>query len=149
QGEQGELVTRPIDAGALRAPEAAETRQQQADRELDGVLGNAFERAARDDARCYDQDERGPRTRGGQPEPSLRAAERDHDEDDLEPLQQDALEGDGERVPVEPGVFFGSRSSRLLALPAKGLVLVVKRLVPTRAEDRLPQPLQPEREQQR
>ena len=46
--EQRELVAGPVDAGALGAPEAAEARQQQPDRELDRVLGHARERPVRE-----------------------------------------------------------------------------------------------------
>ena len=49
--EQRELVAGPVDAGALRAPEAAEAGEQEADGELDRVLGHARERPLREDPR--------------------------------------------------------------------------------------------------
>ena len=48
-----------------------------------------------------------------------------------------------------PARSLAARCRGLLALRAEGLVLVVQRLVAARAQDRLAQPLQPEREQQR
>ena len=86
----------------------------------------------------------------GEPETPLRAPERDHDEGDLEALEQHALERDREPVPVHPErarLFAAAAAS--LALRAKDLLLVVQRLVAARAQDRLPQPLQPEAEQER
>ena len=103
----------------------------------------------REDPGDDDDDERGRCAGDREPEVALRAAERDHDEDDLEPLEQHALERDGERVPVEAETSFVPGRRGLLALLAERLVLVVQILEAARAEDRLAQPLQSEREQQR
>src|SRR4029077_5898675 len=69
-------------------------------------------------------------------------AEAHHDEGDLEALEEDALEGDREADPVDPGR--GHR--RLLAerrdLARVDCLLVVLRLPPAGAEDRLRQPLE-------
>ena len=66
------------------------------------------------------------------------AAEADHDEHDLEPFEEDALERDRERVPVDPPRSAGRRHPRPpRALCAKRLVLVVERLVAARAQYRL------------
>src|SRR5262249_4194331 len=105
-GQQGELVCVPVDTRALGAPEAAQASQQQAVRALDRVLREPLERAAREHA-CRDDDDEGcGGARGGEAVRLLRAPESDHDEDDLQALEQDALEGDGERVPVETGLLF-------------------------------------------
>ena len=52
---------------------------------------------------------------GGQARAALSAAERDHDEDHLESFEQDALERDRERVPVQSGAL----SSRAAPRPAR------------------------------
>ena len=74
--------------------------------------------------------------------------ERDHDEDDLDALQEDAFEGDDEREPVEAIALLVARRSRGFRLLAELLLLVVHRLQPRGAEDRLAQPLEAEDEQQ-
>ena len=47
------------------------------------------------------------------------AAERDHDEDDLEALEEDALEADDERRPVEPAPLVRPGAARRLGLLAE------------------------------
>ncbi len=84
----------------------------------------------------------------GERDRALRAAEREDDEHDLEPLEQDALEREDEAVPVEAGALDVRRSLRVGELAREDRVLVVQRFEPARAEDRLPQPLQPEDEEQ-
>ena len=64
-------------------------------------------------------------------------------------LEEHPLERDDEREPVEPESSVLARPGGGLALLAKRLRLVVHRLEPGRAEDRLAQPLQPEDEEQR
>ena len=89
-----------------------------------------------------------PRRRPPRARAVLRAAEGEDDEGDLEALEQDALERDGERVPVDAAR--GVARPRLpLAARAEGRGLVVQGHVAGRAQDRLAQPLQPEGEQQR
>src|SRR6266516_2366830 len=119
-----------MDSGALGAPEAAEARQQKTHRELDRVLRHALERPAREHSCDNNEQECSCGAGRGEPEPPLSAAERDHDEYDLEPFQQNALERDSERVPVEPGTLLVPCSGGLLALPPESRVLVVKGLVP-------------------
>ena len=87
--------------------------------------------------------------RGRECDPGLGCSKRDDDEHDLEPFEQHALECDGERVPVHPGRCPTTHPGRLLALGSERGTLVVQRLVATRAEDRLAQPLQTEHQQQR
>jgi len=89
--EQRELAAGPVDAGALGAPEAAEAREQEADDELDRVLRHARERPLRDDSSDDHDHERACGACGCESELALRASEGDHDEYDLEPLEQDAL----------------------------------------------------------
>jgi hypothetical protein len=85
--EQRELVAGPVDAGALGAPEAAEAGEQETDDELDRVFRHARERPLREDS-CDDHDhECDPGAGGCESELTLSAAEGDHDEDDLEPLE--------------------------------------------------------------
>src|SRR5437764_983534 len=66
-----------------------------------------------------------------------------------EPLEQHSLEREGEAVPVESCPLFPRSRSRAFELAGEDRVLVVERLVAARAQDRLSQPLQAEREQQR
>ncbi len=135
--------------GTLGRPEDAEGREQQADCELDRVLGHARERRAHQGPDDHDDDERGSRRRRGEPELPLGAAEADDDERDLEPFEQDALERNRERVPVEPGPLVVRRGGSISPLREEDLFLVVQRLVAARSQDRLAQPLQPEAEQER
>ena len=124
-------------------------REQEADGELDRVLGHALERprarAARRRRRTTSAAAAAAAARPIRPcvAPNVMTMN-----DDLEPLEQHALEGDGERVPVDPvaGALAGRRG-RALLLPER-LGLVVLGLEAARAEDRLAQPLEPEDEQQ-
>src|SRR5204862_63633 len=68
---------------------------------------------------------------------------------DLEALEQHALEREREAVPVEPRALLVRSRLRLRDLAREDRILVVEGLVAARAQDRLAQPLQPEREQQR
>ena len=96
-----------------------------------------------------DDDQGRPRPQHSKTQPPLGAPERDHDEDDLEALEQDSLERDGEPVPVQRRSPVRSSRRGQVALPPKRLILVVQRLVAARAQDRFPQPLEPEHEKQR
>ena len=78
----------------------------------------------------------------------LRAAERDHDERDLESLEEHALERDGEGVPVDRAGT-PRACSAASTLFFEDLFFVVQRLQPAGAQDRLAQPLQTEHQQQR
>ena len=139
----------PVRSGALDGPEGAEGRQHQTDRELDRVLGHPRQRRTHQHADDGDQRRALRRRRPRRAAmPALRAAERDHDERDLEPFEQHALEGDRERVPVETGALAGAACG-LGALLREDRLLVVQGLVPARAQDRLAQPLQAEDEQER
>ncbi len=89
---------------------------------------------------------RGRRDR--QSEPPLGRAEGDDDEGDLEALEEHALEGDGERVPIHLPRAGERDGAGLPALTRERLRFVVQRLVAGGAEDRLAQPLQAESEQQ-
>ena len=80
---------------------------------------------------------------------SLGASEGHDDERDLEALEQHPLERDGERVPVHSRRRFASRGACLCALALECDTLVVERQVAARAQDRLAEPLQTERQQQR
>src|SRR5439155_9636186 len=82
-------------------------------------------------------------------EPTLGGSEGDDDEDHLEAFEKDALEGDGERVPVEAATLLDARRGGALAFLAKRFLLVVQRLVAARPQDRLAKPLEAEDEQQR
>ena len=136
------------DAEALDRPEGAERREQQPHRELDRVLGDTSERLVQREPGDEDDcpagrracDRRGHRVRV-QPEG-------DDDEDHLEAFEEDALETDDEAEPVEAGLRLRTGAAGRLGLLAEGLLLVVQRLQPRRAEDRLAQPLQAEDEQQ-
>ena len=146
-GEERDVVAGPVDARALGAPEEAEARQHHSDRELDGVLGHARERRAHEHADDDDEHDRGRGARDGEAESPLRAPN---------VITMNATSSPSSRTPLNATVnpYQSSRPTRsppprsLLALPREDLVLVVQRLVAARAQDRLAQPLQPEREQQ-
>jgi len=77
-------------------------------------------------------------------------AEAQHDEDDLHPLEEDRLERDDEPESVAPRAT-RSRTGRIAQLGDRvsvDPVLVMKGLVPARPQDRLPEPGQPEHEQE-
>ena len=101
------------------------------------------------DADDGDEHERDAGAERGEPDAALRAAEREDDERDLEPLEQHALEREREAVPVEARALLVPCGARLRQLAREDRRLVVQRLVAARAQDRLAQPLQPEHEQQR
>ena len=143
------VVSRPVRACAFGRPEDAERRQHHADGELERVLRHARERRAHEHADDHDEHERAAGAERGEVDPALRAAERHDDERDLEPLEQDALEREREAVPVEAGALARLRGARLFELSREDRRLVVQRLVAARTQDRLAQPLEPEREQQR
>ena len=113
------------------------------------VLRHVGERAVRGGADC-EHDGAGHRgARGGQRDVVGVEPEGDDDEDDLQALEEDALEGHDEAEPVEAEVALGPGGPAGLELLAVDLVLVVESLQPRRAEDRLAQPLEPEDQQQR
>ena len=95
-----------------------------------------------------DEDEGGNGSGRGERDRALRATEREDDEHDLEPLEQHALEREDEAVPVEAGPLDVRGALRVGELAREDRVLVVQRLEAARTEDRLPQPLQPEDEEQ-
>ena len=75
--------------------------------------------------------------------------EREHDEHDLEPLEQHALERNREGVGIEPGTVDAPRRAGGRELLLVRLALIVERLQPGGAQDRLAKPLQAEDQQQR
>src|SRR4051812_41008369 len=87
QAEKRELVAGPRYARTLGRPEGAEGRQQEPDSELDRVLWDARERRVHEHSDGCDEHERRSCSRCREPEPSLRAPERDHDERDFEALE--------------------------------------------------------------
>ncbi|MEG3805339.1 hypothetical protein DBT46_005790, partial [Aerococcus mictus] len=54
KGNQGDVVTGPINAQALACPENAEGRQHDADTEFQGVLGDLRQRFVNGDTNCQD-----------------------------------------------------------------------------------------------
>ena len=92
----------PVDPDPLPGPERPKRRQHQADDELQAVLGDARKRPMDRDRRAARGRPRG-RTERGRPELTGRRAEGHDDERDLETLEQDALERDGEADPVHAG----------------------------------------------
>ena len=76
-------------------------------------------------------------------------AEGDDDEDDLEALEEDALEGDDEAEPVEPELALGTGRAGGRKLLLEDRVLVVDGLETGGAENRLAQPLEAEDEKER
>ena len=146
--EDRRIRARPVRAGALGRPERAEGREHHADGELHGVLGHRGQRGANEHPGTRDHDERRRRPARGERDAPLRAAERQHDEGHLQPLEQHPLEREHEPVEVEARAHLDVRSPRLLELVRERGLLVVQRLEAARAQDRLPQPLQSEGEQQ-
>src|SRR4029077_15988622 len=105
QGDSGKdrgVRAGPLDTGALAAPEDAEARQQHADDELQRVLRPALERPAPDEPDRDDDDNGSCSGSDRETELALRAPEADDDERNLEAFEQDALEGDGERITIRP-----------------------------------------------
>ena len=98
-----------------------------------------------DDEHEHERDDR-PRDRGHVVRRAR--AEAHDDEHDFEALQQDALEGHRERVPVEAETLLAGGAPRGGRLGGERFVLVVQRDIPGAAEDGLPQPLQAEGEQE-
>jgi hypothetical protein len=117
QSDERKLVSRPARPRAFDGPEAAEARQHHADCELDPVLGYACQGGSYQHTDGRDGKEGGTRGSGGERQAALAAVEADDDESDLEPFKQDALEGEGECVPVEARPFLVGRSGRLVATP--------------------------------
>ena len=74
-----------------------------------------------------------------------RAPDRDHDEDDLEPFEEDALEGQDKADPVAAGDGLTELVDRLLV----GAVLVMHGHDARRAQHGFVQPAQAEQQQQR
>src|SRR5262249_6032646 len=146
---QRRITARPVDARTLGAPEGAERCQHHADGERERVLRHATERAADDDTGDDDEDHGGDRAGDREWNAPLCAAEGEDDEGALEPLEQTALERDGEPVPADAGapLALGREPRRGLALVDR--VLVADGTPAARAQDRLAQPLEPEDEQQR
>ena len=108
--------------------------------------GHARQRFVDDDGGDEHDDQRGRGADRRQPDVALSAPERHHDEGDLEALEEHTLEGDGERVPVVTG--FAARGAQQRDLGLVDRLFVVHGLEPAGAQDRLPQPLQTEQEQQ-
>ena len=102
----------------------------------------------RDDSGDRDEDDRSGGADRGERDRSLRAPERQDDERNFEPFEQHPLERHGECVPVEACTRFVSGCARFGDLVRECLLFVVQRLVPARAQDCFPQPLQTEHEQQ-
>ena len=115
------------------------------DGELDRVFGHARKRRTQRDSDGDDEHERCGRTERRERDASLGAPERQDDERHLEPLEEHALERQREAVRVDAVAYASGLRSRLVELLSEDRVLVVQRLVPARAQDRLAQPLQPER----
>ena len=87
-------------APAPSPPQKIQARQQHPDDELERVLRHARKWPAHDEADRDDQHDCGGGRADGQAQPRLHAAEADDDERDLQALEQNAFERDGERVPV-------------------------------------------------
>ena len=101
-----------------------------ADRELHRVLRGRARAAAHAPPRRRHEHDGGTGADRREADVALRGAEREHDERDLEALEEDALERERERVPVEAarsvaGALRAPSSSR-----AKIAILVVERLEP-------------------
>ena len=116
-------------AGALGAPEDAERREHHADGELHRVLRHARQRRSHRKAGRHHDRHRRERGHRGEADPVLVGAEREHDEHDLEPVEQHALERDRERVAVMPARSAVRHGSSALGSPRKR-GLVVQRLEP-------------------
>ena len=136
------------DAQALERPEGAEGREQQPDDVLQRVLGDLGQRPV--EGRAGGQHDHGRDERGtdGDRHVAGAEAERDHDEDDLDPLEEHALERDDEGEPVQAEPALGRRLPGGRRRGAELLLLVVQALEAARAQHRLAQPLEAEDEHQ-
>ena len=103
EAEDGQVGSGPMQAEAFAEPERPETADQDADRELQRVLRDAGQRPA--------ERQRGERHHDGGPDGSharrddhvAGGANREDDEDDLEPLEDHGLEGGDERDGIPAG----------------------------------------------
>ena len=146
--------------GARRPIRASPLRRPPSDQKIPNVVSitptanfmrspDPRERRADGEADARDEHERASGAGRRERDRALRAAEREDDEHDLEPLQQHAFEREDEAVPVDARALDVRRTLGFGKLPREDRVLVVECLVAARAQDRLPQPLQAEDEQQR
>src|SRR6267142_1582949 len=138
-----------MEAEAFADPERPETADQNADRELQRVLRHARQRPA--------ERQGGERHRDGGPDGSQArrddhvagGSNREDDEDDLEALEDHSLERGDERDGIPPGRcrFGGAGQRRGRALERSALV--VERDDPGPPQHRLPQPAQPEQQEEK
>ena len=117
-------------------------------RHLDGVLGDAGERAADDDDEGGDREDREQGPGRGERDVAGADAERQDDDHDLEPFEEHALERHDEGEPVQAERLLVSRRPGRGSLLGKDGGLVVHGLQPGGSEDRLAQPLEAEGEEQ-
>ena len=128
--EDREVAARPVDAGAFAAPEDPEAREQHADGELEGVLGNAGERPAHDQAGDDDEHDCRGGGGGGQADPALGAPKVTTMKATSRPSRRTPLNATvNEYQSISPRAGRG-RSVGLPALARERLGLVVERLVP-------------------
>ena len=131
--EHADVVVPPVNADALAREEHAERREHDADRRLEQVLrGLLAERRAQCDPESDHGGERDCRT-DHSAEAMADAAERDHDQHDLDPLEQHAVE---RRRPATR--CSRVESARLRRLELLGLVVLL--LQASLSKDRLVQP---------
>ena len=112
-------------APPLGAPEDPKGREHHSHAELHRVLRGAGQRGADPDAdRGDEEDGQGCGSRG-QPDPVLVGPEGESDEDHLQALQENALEGDRERVAVQPVMGRSGRPRGRGLLPEDRLLVVL------------------------
>ncbi len=136
----------PLHAHALAREEGAEGGEHDAHDVLHHVFGDPCQRRAEDDPDDQD-DER--REEGAEDRPvEAGSAQRDHDEDDLQALEEDAVERGDRPHRVDPVLDQATMLEEVAPLRFEDGSLVVQRLEPARAKHGLVEPLEPEEQQE-
>ena len=86
------VSSRPLDADALARPEDPEGGQHHADRESQLILRHTGEGPPNGHRNRHDSDDGGRGSGGREQRRPVTRPQREHDEDDLEPLEEHALE---------------------------------------------------------
>src|SRR5206468_2971780 len=129
-------------------PEYPKSGDENSDRELERVLGHAGQRAAQHQAEKQDQDacHRRPGARWNQH--MTDRTDGDDDEDNLQPLEHDGLEGGRDRDGVPSDIARECFPAQSVGLLSEGFRLVVERDGAGRSQDRFAQPAHAEEQKQ-
>src|SRR5262249_22143248 len=103
ENEEGGVGARPLPTGAFDSPGCPERREHDTDHKFHAVFRYPRQRCADRDSGAGADRDGADGGDGGETDVVLVAAEGDRDEGDFEALEKDALERQGERVPVGYG----------------------------------------------